>query len=354
MGHKDDSTFSPLMEEGNPQAALVDYIQTRQRKRSLRDATIVFSCFAILAWCGYLTLSVKDGIFEMKMAKMEIRRIEDVVDDVVAAIPSEKNPEVIKANIHIQEHGVNYQQSITYDPRTQMARVHNPQHLHIDETITLMHKPSGMMLMLNNNHKHCQYSAMPEGLDPEDFAEASKEVEEEQKTLTMDSPKSSETLTGTLMGDALTEEEREDLHPEMQDLCAGLDIFHITKVELPANSANNTEWEIPNQGGRVKRYSQGSISCEGAMMVDKCYRYSSGWGHSCMWMVCSKSLVDTKVCANYYNHVGDETLACVKCCKENESSTLCKCTNIHDKSTFTKCQYQMECHFGNPGYSNHC
>ena len=30
----------------------------------------------------------------MKMAKMEIRRIEDVVDDVVAAIPSEKNPEV--------------------------------------------------------------------------------------------------------------------------------------------------------------------------------------------------------------------------------------------------------------------
>lgn len=76
------------------------------------------------------------------MAKMEIRRIEDVVDDVVAAIPSEKNPEVIKANIHIQEHGVNYQQSITYDPRTQMARVHNPQHLHIDETITLMHKPS--------------------------------------------------------------------------------------------------------------------------------------------------------------------------------------------------------------------
>merc|ERR1712223_1926264 len=93
MGHKDDSTLSPLMEEGSPQATLIDYVQARQRKRSLRDVTIVFSCFALLAWCGYLTLSVRDGVFEMKLAKIEMRKIEDVVNDVVAAMPSEKNKE---------------------------------------------------------------------------------------------------------------------------------------------------------------------------------------------------------------------------------------------------------------------
>merc|ERR1719367_436816 len=254
MGDKQDFTSSsPLMEEGNSTGALVAYVQSQQRKRTLRDVTIVVSCFAILAWCGYLTLSVKDGTFDMRMAEMEIKRIEDVVNDVVAAIPAEKNPEVITANVHIQEHGVNYQQSITYDPWTQIARIHNPHHLDLDETITLMHKPSGMMLMLNNNHKHCEYSAMPEGMDPEGFAEASKEVEDGHRTLTMDSQTTSETMTGTIQGKALTEEEREDLHPEMQTLCEGLEIFHITKVEIPANSANFTELEIPEQGGRVKR-----------------------------------------------------------------------------------------------------
>merc|ERR1719367_1065539 len=151
MGDKQDFTSSsPLMEEGNSTGALVAYVQSQRRKRTLREVTIVVSCFAILAWCGYLTLSVKDGVLDMRMAELEMKRIEEVVNDVVAAMPAEKNPEVIKANVHIQEHGVNYQQSITYDPWTQIARVHNPQHLHIDETVTLMHKPSvGFLLFLS-------------------------------------------------------------------------------------------------------------------------------------------------------------------------------------------------------------
>jgi len=345
MGHKDDSTFSPLMEEGSPQATLIDYVQARQRKRSLRDVTIVFSCFALLAWCGYLTLSVRDGVFEMKLAKIEMRKIEDVVNDVVAAMPSEKNKEVVKANVHIQEHGVNYQQSITYDPWTQIARIHNPQHLDLDDTITLMHKPSGMMLMLNNNHKHCEYSAMPEGMDPEGFAKASKEVEDGHRTLTMDSQTTSETMTGTIQGEALTEEEREDLHPEMQTLCEGLDIFHITKVELPANSANFTELEIPEQGGRVKR----DISCDGPL-VHKCNQYKLGWGRNCMWVICEPRMVGTEICAKMYNHYKSNYLACVICCKDQASSSLCKCSTINDMHKFTSCQRQMDCNLGNTRY----
>ena len=115
MSGKQDPIFTPLMEEGNSKEdnsktlTLVQYMQSQQRKRSLRDVTIVVSCFAILAWCGYLTLSVKDGRFflymyssdqafegvlDMRMAEMEIKRIEEVVNEVVAAIPAEKNPEV--------------------------------------------------------------------------------------------------------------------------------------------------------------------------------------------------------------------------------------------------------------------
>merc|ERR1712183_708726 len=362
MDNKQDPKFVPLVEKGNSTASLVAYMQSQQRKRSLRDVTIVVSCFAILAWCGYLTLSVKDGVLDMRMAEMEIKRIENVVNEVVAAIPAEKNPEVIKANVHIQEHGVNYQQSITYDPWTQIARVHNPQHLHIDETVTLMHKPSGMMLMLNNNHKHCEYSAMPEGLDPEDFAEASKEVEEEHKTLSMDLPQTGEQFWGTVLGDTLTDEEREDLHPEMQTLCGGLDIFHIKKIKLPAGSINNTEWEVPSQdkyedlgrGGRMKRASQGSVSCNaGHDMMDKCYKYPDGLAHILMWIVCSPKMVDTGVCRDFYTHVS-QTLGCLRCCKEAASSTLCKCSAVHNARTFSRCQYQMECHYGMPGRSAYC
>ena len=109
MDNKQDPKFVPLVEKGNSTASLVAYMQSQQRKRSLRDVTIVVSCFAILAWCGYLTLSVKDGRFflymyssdqafegvlDMRMAEMEIKRIEEVVNEVVAAIPAEKNPEV--------------------------------------------------------------------------------------------------------------------------------------------------------------------------------------------------------------------------------------------------------------------
>merc|ERR1711956_152461 len=170
------------------------------------------------------------GVFDMRLANVEIRRIKEVLNAVVGALPHDKKQEVIKATIHIQEHGVNYQQSISYDPWTQIARVHNPNHLNIDETITLMHKPSGMMLMLNNNAKHCEYEAMPEGLDPEDFALASREVEEEDKTLTMDLPQTVETLEGTVLGNTLSQGEREELHQEMQSLCSGLDIFHVGKI----------------------------------------------------------------------------------------------------------------------------
>jgi len=356
MDSKKGSSFVPLMGEGvSNTLSLAEYLKSQQRKRSVRDAIVVISCFLILAWCGYLTLSVKDGTFNMRLAEMEIKKIEEVVNDVVAAIPSEKNPEVIKASVHIEEHGVNYQQSISYDPWTKIARVHNPQHLDIDETITLMHKPSGMMLMLNNNHKHCEYSEMPEGLDPEDFAEASKEVEEEQKTLKMDLPQTVETLTGTILGGTLTIEEREDLHPELQKLCSGLDIFHIKKIKLPANSANNTEWVVSSDQniyganhGRMKR----SISCNGGQgsMLDKCYRYSSGWGHSCMWIVCNRKAVKNGVCLDMYNHMGSQIYACVMCCEDQKSSSLCRCNYITGKTTFTECQYKMECHLGMSKY----
>jgi len=272
-----------------------------------------------------------------------------IVNDVVAAMPAEKNPEVIKASMHIQEHGVNYQQSITYDPWTQIARVHSPHHLNIDETITLMHKPSGMMLMLNNNHKHCEYTALPEGLDPESFAEAHKEVEEEQKMLTMDLPQSSATYQGTIMDGTLTEEEREDLHQEMQDLCSGLDIFHTRKITLPAGSANDTEWELPGstQGGRMKRTvtqgSQGTIGCTANdNLLDKCKPFSTGWGRTCLWLVCNRAAIESRICMRMYNHVNSQDLACLQCCEHRDSSTLCKCAKIHEATSFTACQRKMD------------
>ena len=101
---------------------------------------------------------------------------------------------------------------------------------------------------------------------------------------------------------------------------------------------------------------QGSISCSGGHeLVDKCFNHAHGWANTVnKWMECSRRNVDTLECANYYNHVGHESLACVICCKGAASQTLCECDQIHNKETFTKCQKQMECHLGNPSYSHCC
>jgi len=248
--------------------------------------------------------------------------------------------------VHIQEHGVNYQQSITYDPWTQIARVHNPHHLIMDETITLMHKPSGMMMMLNNNHKHCEYSVLPEGLDPESFAQASKDVEEEHRTVSVDVPETVEVHHGSVEEGTLTQEEREDLHPEMQTLCAGLDIFRIRKIQVPADFSNSTELvDIPDSspsGSRVKRDIDCIRSSEGEM-VDKCKPFRAGWGHSCIWIICSPNRENSATCQALYVHMNELRMACVKCCERSASSSLCRCADIHTAPGFTRCQKKMEC-----------
>ena len=38
--------------------------------------------------------NVFEGVLDMRMAELEMKRIEEVVNDVVAAMPAEKNPEV--------------------------------------------------------------------------------------------------------------------------------------------------------------------------------------------------------------------------------------------------------------------
>ena len=110
MGHPEESNSLPLL-EGQSTASLANYIESRRRRRTFKDVFMVVSCFAILAWLGYLTLELKDGrlysalsvryhvtsgAITMRMEKNEIEIIENIVNDVVAAMPSDKNKEVGK------------------------------------------------------------------------------------------------------------------------------------------------------------------------------------------------------------------------------------------------------------------
>ena len=91
MDQKHNSTTNLVIEE----TALADCKQTQQGKRSLiRDVTIVLSCLSTLACCVYLVLSAKDGVFDMRSANVEIRRIKEVLNAVVGALPYEKKQEV--------------------------------------------------------------------------------------------------------------------------------------------------------------------------------------------------------------------------------------------------------------------
>ena len=230
-------------------------------------------------------------------------------------------PQEITSKVHISEHGANYQQTVSFNPRTQIGRVHNPQHLNLDESITLLHKPSvsvlvtlfietflppirhiqkalevwqtmtkkmvgrrnpkllvdhiislqGMQLMLNNNHKHCEYSPIPDGVDPEMFAKGSNELESNHTTLTINM--SEEVQMASIETGSLTEQERDALHPEMKRLCAGLDIIHVKTVPVgdinhSNEYSNETFVEVPHEGGRSKRFAEG-FTCAGGLAVGR-------------------------------------------------------------------------------------
>eukprot|EP00092_Neocalanus_flemingeri_P008971 GFUD01009652.1.p1 GENE.GFUD01009652.1~~GFUD01009652.1.p1 ORF type:complete len:344 (+),score=61.97 GFUD01009652.1:51-1082(+) len=343
MGGQDDIAFIPLTEEKS-NIFLAEFMRSRQRNRTLQNVSVVVLLMAILAWCGYLTLIVKDGVSSTALdaTKAEMNIIERIINQVVAS----QKPEAITAKVHIKEHGVDYQQTVSFNPQTQIVRVHNPHHLHLDESITLLHKPSGMQLMLNNNHKHCEYSSIPEGVDPELFAQSSKEMEESHTTMTMDMAE--DVQIASIQTGTLSDHERDALHPEMQNLCAGLEIYQTKTV--PLDHANQTMLEIPHDGGRFRR--QASVTCAGGM-ADKCYPASTGWGQTCMWLICHHRLVEDGRCTSIAIHRGNAFFRCSLCCPTESSSAMCRCNQIHDNPSFVSCQ-QKACLFSTGGVSTSC
>ena len=93
MDHKQQNSTTNLVIE----PAFADSKHSQQRKRSLiRDLTIVLSCLSTLVCvcCAYLVLSPKDSAFDLGLANIEIRRIKEVLNAVVGALPHEKKQEV--------------------------------------------------------------------------------------------------------------------------------------------------------------------------------------------------------------------------------------------------------------------
>merc|ERR1711953_1359193 len=70
------------------------------------------------------------------------------------------------AQLHISEHGAEYDETVEYDPATKAVTYHVPKHHDIVESTTIIHTPSNSMITLSEN-KICLLSSSPVGYNPE-------------------------------------------------------------------------------------------------------------------------------------------------------------------------------------------
>jgi len=249
-----------------------------------------------------------------------------------------------EVKMHISEHGANYIQTVSYDPEFDIVKIHNPQHLHLDESITLLHKKSGLRMVLDTHTNICDLDNIPDYVDPDLLLEDS--LEEENTTMT---PEISVDIQQAVihLGE-ITVNRRKSLPPPMQDLCKHATIYHSHKIELDEaiietmHNSNGTDIttfvNFPVLGGRVKRdiFMDDFVTCTGGTS-DKCTMRA--WGNYCTWYICPNRGTRPAMCSNRFAvHEGDNVWRCALCCETSSQPRMCKCSDIHNQSTFAKCQ----------------
>merc|ERR1711953_1142955 len=134
------------------------------------------------------------------------------------------------ADLHISEHGADYNQRVEYDPITKAVTYQVPKHNDIMASTTIIHKPTDSVLEFDPEAKTCTLRSVPEGFDPDVAVIHAFSMSANNKTVTpadavhvfqLDHHKG-----------LISVERRRSLLESMQELCKDVDIDEIVSIRV--------------------------------------------------------------------------------------------------------------------------
>jgi len=239
------------------------------------------------------------------------------------------------ADLHISEHGAEYNERVEYDPITKAVTYQVPKHNDIMASTTIIHKPTDTMVEFDPEAKTCTLRSVPEGFDPDVAVIHAFSMSANNKTVTpadavhvfqLDHRKG-----------LISVERRRSLLESMQELCKDVDIEEIVAIRVseeeflqrsvdPAGHfSNNT---------RVKRHITNEFfTCQN--MADRCIE-RNGWSKS--WFTLHN--VDHNSQGYLIERVRSGAWSCLRCCNDRgeDDGSMCYCEDILGKQIFDECQ----------------
>merc|ERR1712203_550055 len=237
------------------------------------------------------------------------------------------------ADLHISEHGADYNERVEYDPITKAVTYQVPKHNDIVASTTIIHKPTDTMGEFDPEAKTCILKSVPEGFDPDMAVIHAFSLSANNKTVTP--ADAVHVFQLNHRKGLISLERRRSLLESMQSLCKDVDIEEIVSIrvseeEFLQRSVDPTRHH--SNSTRVKRrITNEFFTCD---VGDRCTPKDIGM--HCIWYT-----VNSTPTRYQLEHVRSGDWACTRCCKASTNGQMCKCTDIYDDASFTACQSKL-------------
>merc|ERR1711953_950040 len=239
------------------------------------------------------------------------------------------------ADLHISEHGAEYNERVEYDPITKAVTYQVPKHNDIVASTTIIHKPTDTMVEFDPEAKTCTLRSVPEGFDPDMAVIHAFSLSVNNKTVTP--ADAVHVFQLNHRKGLISEQRRRSLLESMQELCKDVDIEEIVAIrvseeEFLQRSVDPTRHH--SNSTRVKRrITNAFFTCDDT--ADRCTAMNIG--RKCIWYKIKRFFSGTG--EDGFHTVGDFSeeyqlehvrsgyWSCLRCCKARQNGPMCRCSD---------------------------
>lgn len=234
------------------------------------------------------------------------------------------------ANLHISEHGSEYDQRVEYDPTTKAVTYFVPKHHDIVASSVIIHKPTDTMIEFDPEARICNLKSVPEDYDPDLAVIHAFSLSANNKTITPEDAVPVFQLN--YHKGPISAERRRGLLESMQTLCKDVVINEIESIRVSEEEFLQRSFDpsLHSNSTRVKRRGE-FFTCR--QVNDRCTPQKIGI--KCIWYTVSSVGSSDRW---QLDHVRSGDWACTRCCDDRADGPMCHCDDINDNDSFVKCQ----------------
>jgi len=267
--------------------------------------------------------------------------------------------EILHANLPVSEHGIHFNETLSYNPVESLVTFHVPKHHKLAEHVTIMHPPSGKSLTFLPEHSLCQLKDIPREIDPVDTFSTlavldTLPIQVEATADNSDTTRFIDVDLGLTSPDELA-----DLPDNMTKLCHGLPVHRVASIEavgdnilsdqlLPVEPNSEHARRVKRQGGQCElTYWLGSRSSDCPDCITCLYATCSlqDPAHHSNQARCQSLLNANK---SFQHQLGMMNMVGALCCDGAERDIgdveggdfLCACATIRAAQRISTAQYR--------------